>query len=74
MIFRNKMLKKYTKWMPLGHYNHGGNDVIVMARQNIRTGMLQFRSKTMNRGMSVNSFFPNGIINVGEQWNKITKP
>ena len=71
---RNPFKKQLTKWIPLGNYTFSDDDYIVMARKNVKTGMLYF--KTINAHGSrclTKSIFPIGLIDVNDAWQQLTK-
>lgn len=39
---------KKTKWIPIGRWTWDGNEYVVMARRNLKTGMLYFKSVRVN--------------------------
>ena len=69
--------KKHTKWIPFGNYKWAGErEMIVFVRKNLRTGMMQFIVKKVNKyplfGDSYNGIFiPKEIIDVKKAWDEI---
>lgn len=68
---------KFTKWIPLGNHEYAGVDYITFVRKNIKTGMMEFKTKRVNTNnpfdTSVHSVLNKSLINVSEAWNKITE-
>lgn len=68
--------KNLTKWIPLGNFQHAGDDLIVFVRGNRKTGEMFFKTKNANARFGlysscVNNFLPRGFIDVKQQWEKI---
>lgn len=72
------MKSRYTKWIPLGNYNHAGKDYIVFVRRCLKTNMLHFKTKTAHNSMSASfgfcdSILPTNLIDVKAAWIKVTE-
>lgn len=65
--------KKYTKWQPFGNYTWAGkNNYIVFVRKNLKTGIMQFKTKMIHSWWRSNeSFIPPGLIDTKEAWANI---
>jgi len=63
----------YTKWIPLGNFNFARTDFIVFVRGNKKTGLMQFKVKSVNRrsGHCNNPILPPTLIDTSTQWNLI---
>lgn len=69
MWFKNN----YTKWIPLGNFNFAGTDFIVFVRGDKKTGLMDFKVKSVNHriGGCQNPIFPGVLIEVRKQWDTI---
>lgn len=65
--------RRFTKWEPLGCYHFGGNEYIVFARRRLKTGMVYFKVKNIQRYSYASIFIPHDLIDVKKQWEIITK-
>jgi len=76
-IIRNReaMRRRYTRWMPLGHFTYSGTDYIVMVKKNLKTGMLKFKNISVNyrTGSACYPILPLGLINTKDAWEEINK-
>ena len=65
--------KKVTKWIPLGKWAWDGNEYVVMARRNLKTGMLRFKSKRVNKHLLGynHPVLPTDIIDVRKAWEEL---
>ena len=71
---KNPFKKKLTKWIPLGNYNFSDDDYVVMARKNLKTGMLYFKIRKISGWMLyTSSILPNGLIDVQKAWNELNQ-
>jgi hypothetical protein len=71
MFNRNK-----TKWIPLGNFNWNRVDYVVFVRGDKKTGMLDFKTKSVNaRSLFsfdlVNPIIKTEVIDVNAQWSLI---
>ncbi len=58
-----------TKWIPIGLFKHGSRNKIVFARRNIKTGMLYFKVKVVNKGAHINPLLSLDLSDVRSQWD-----
>lgn len=67
--------KRYSKWYPLGYYTIVGGDYITFARKNLKTGMLHFKTKSVNTKIFniSNPILKEGLICVEKQWKIISE-
>ena len=68
----------WTKYIPLGYTHYGYNQQVVFMKGNTKTGMIKFKSVSMNPQVSCiqstgEIAFDTKIINPSEQWLLITK-
>tara|TARA_R110000787_G_scaffold152446_1_gene266339 strand:+ start:667 stop:891 length:225 start_codon:yes stop_codon:yes gene_type:complete len=70
-MFKNK----YSKWRPLGKFTWATErNYIVFVRKNLKTGMMQFKTKWINKtflGMYTSSM-PQSDIDTQKAWDEIT--
>lgn len=64
---------KFTEWIPLANYSWSSQtDYIVFARRNLKTGMIQFKTKrVINWWANKSLCIPHNLIDVKTQWNKL---
>ncbi len=64
--------RKLTKWMLLGNYSFGEKDYIVFVRGNLKTGLMDFKIKSVHgHRQFTRRVLPDNIIDVREQWGEI---
>ena len=65
--------KKYSKWIALGKWNWDGKEYVVMARRNLKNGMLKFKSVRVNSHFWGYSYpvLPNDIIDTKKAWDEL---
>lgn len=72
-----KSKRNRTKWIPLGMFSFSGYDYVTFIRKNLKTGMLYFKTKRVNRHFlavnCVNNVLPHNLINTQKVWDDITK-
>lgn len=70
---KNMFKKRWTKWMPFGNYTWAGNTCyMVFVRKNLKTGMMQWKTKMIHSWWrSKEPFVPN-LIDVKEAWEEIS--
>lgn len=62
-----------TKWVQLGSYQYGYHDYVVFVRGHKKTGMMEFKVKSVQRWMfSCANILPKNLIDVQKQWDEIT--
>lgn len=62
---------RWSPWIPLGNY-HYVSDYMVLVSKNLKTGMLKFKTLKVQSGDHGRSILPHDLIDVREQWDKIT--
>lgn len=74
---KNPFKSKKTKWLPLGRYVHAGADYITFFRKNLKTGMMEFKTKRVNINnrfdTSCYPILPVDLIDTKEAWVIMTK-
>ena len=69
------MLKKrFSKWIPIHIYNFSGDKFLLMGRMNLKSGMLYFKVKRLNRLSDTNHNMPVNIFDPREQFEKLLNP
>lgn len=66
----------WTKWIPLGTFVWDNPQYLVFVRGNKKTGILQFKTKRVNKlGLSdcVRPVLPPSLIDPTTQWNEIQR-
>ena len=67
-MFKNR----FTKWIPFGNYTWAGsNCYIVFARKNVKTGMMQFKTKLIHSWWRNKSPFVPNLIDVKKSWDEL---
>jgi hypothetical protein len=61
----------YTKWLPLGNYNHGSSDYIVFVRKDRKTNLLEFKTTEVTTERYSNNILPHNLIDTEKAWNEI---
>ncbi len=69
----SKLFGKKTKWVPLGFSMYGYSEFLVLSRKNLKTGMIYFKCKKVQKGkIDVHEVFNrNYPISPNVQWNKL---
>ena len=69
--------RKFTKWIPLGNYKWAGSkEMVCFVRKNLKTGMMEFKTKTMNtyplfKYAHDGLFIKDDIIDTKKAWEEI---
>ena len=63
----------YTKWIPFGTYEYSYTNYIVFVRKNTKTGMMYFKTKTVQGSFNHGLIFRNDLIDVKKSWDAITQ-
>lgn len=71
------LFKNRTSWIPLGSFVSDNQEFVVFARKNFPSGMIDFKTKRVNRRGIFNTYdvypiLPPNIIDVAKQWDLIT--
>lgn len=62
---------KYTQWIPFGNHTHGYQHYITFVRKNLKSGMLEFKTKKVQTSFYYGTFLPQNLIDVKKQWDDI---
>lgn len=65
--------RQFTEWIPLGIHTHGYVHYLVLVRKNKSNGMLQFKSRRVQKSHYCGIFIPYDLIDVKTQWKIITE-
>lgn len=66
------MFGKFTKWIPLSEYNFGETEYLILARRNIKSGMIYFKVKHVAGRMNGVRLAPWGL-DIKEQFKELMK-
>jgi len=72
----NLFKSNWTKWIPLGTFVWDHPQYVVFMRGNKKTGMVQFKTKRVNKlGISdcVRPILPANLIDPTTQWNELQR-